>query len=315
LRDRAEWTFEHLSEAYLRERVPREEVVTTTNLQELARRHGDRVVIKEFTPYEESRNGADWEWWFYSGTVGFGMRVQAKRAKPGGVGYELEHRVRGSRRLQSKMLVEDAAAAGCLPAYVLYNHRNWLPTSPSHAPLACRHGVGSQRQLGCTVVSALTVRAVLQWSTFSPTYVREHSVPWHRLLCDAEPVRGDALRAAWAEAKSLHRRGLDDLRMPVRAPMPESRARPRSEASPANYPPEPSRGNDRPSARDTAQWRMAKGVEHEVLDSPVHQALSEIAYGPVRRLPSRVRDMIADRWTEPPDERVAGAVLFNLGGE
>jgi hypothetical protein len=137
-------------------------------------------------------------------------------------------------------------------------------------------------------------------------------VPWHRLLCDAEAVRGGALRAAWAEVKSLHRRGLDDLRLPPRAPMPESQSLARGAGS-AHYPPEPSWDDDRPWAPETAQRRMAESVEHEVLDSPVHQALGKIAHGPVRRLPSRVRDLIADRRTEPPDERVAGAVLFNLG--
>ncbi|WP_307666134.1 hypothetical protein [Streptomyces sp. V1I1] len=141
------------------------------------------------------------------------------------------------------------------------------------------------------------------------------SVPWHRLLCDAESVRGDALRAAWAEVQSLHRRGLDDLRMPVRAPTPESGARSSSEAGSTRYPQEPSRDDGRPLARETAHWGITDSVEPDVLETPVHRSLSEIAHRPVLPLPPRVRDMIADRRTEPPYERVAGAVLFNLGGE
>ncbi|MDJ0345977.1 hypothetical protein QMK19_30460 [Streptomyces sp. H10-C2] len=313
LRDRAEWTFEHLSEIYLNERVPREEVFTSTNLQELARRHGDRVVITEFTQREESRNGADWEWWFYSGKVCFGMRVQAKRAQRAGGGFNLEHRVRGNGRLQSEMLVTDAEATGCLPAYVLYNHRNWVPMSPSHAPVTCRHGKGSQRQLGCTIVSALTVRATLRWPSPSPTFVRNRSVPWHRILCDAGTTQRDALQAAWWEVQNLHRGGYEDLRGTVRAHVSMAMARPRSEAdSPGSswqYPPD----DEGPVAWDGAEQGEVDRGEREVLDTPVYRGLNDIAEGPVSPLPRRVRDMIAGRRAEPPDERVAGAGLFNLG--
>jgi hypothetical protein len=124
--------------------------------------------------------------------------------------------------------------------------------------------------------------------------VRKRSVQWYRRLCDAELARGDALWAAWAEVQSLHRRGLDDLRMPVRAPTPELEARPRSESGSIHHPQEPSLHDDRPSARDTAHWGITDSVEPDVLDTPVQRSLSEIAHRDVLPLPSRVRDMIAD---------------------
>jgi hypothetical protein len=68
-------------------------------------------------------------------------------------------------------------------------------------------------------------------------------------------------------------------------------------------------------ARETAHWGITDSVEPDVLETPIHRSLSEIARRTVLPLPPRVRDMIADRRTEPPDERVAGAALFNVGGD
>ncbi|WP_436947500.1 DUF6615 family protein [Streptomyces sp. SudanB52_2052] len=172
-----------------------EEEFTKKNLRRFRRLHEDRVHIREFHRSEEARNGADWEWWFYSGTRGFGMRVQAKRMKPGG-SYQLKYTVRG--RLQSELLVEDAQASGCLPAYVFYNHRNWTPYSPGHAIFDCPHGSGEQAHLGCTIVSAHTVRAAILDKKLGPRYAKEQSMPWHTILCDDSDRNQADLEDAYA---------------------------------------------------------------------------------------------------------------------
>ncbi|CAL9296548.1 hypothetical protein SUDANB51_05576 [Streptomyces sp. enrichment culture] len=195
LRDCAKETFEDLAMDHVHGSPASEEEFTKKNLRRFRRLHEDRVHIREFHRSEEARNGADWEWWFYSGTRGFGMRVQAKRMKPGG-SYQLKYTVRG--RLQSELLVEDAQASGCLPAYVFYNHRNWTPYSPGHAIFDCPHGSGEQAHLGCTIVSAHTVRAAILDKKLGPRYAKEQSMPWHTILCDDSDRNQADLEDAYA---------------------------------------------------------------------------------------------------------------------
>ncbi|MEU1084312.1 DUF6615 family protein [Streptomyces sp. NPDC005908] len=197
LRACATRTFERLALDHFTGSASGEEMYTQLNLGDLQRLHSDRIVVREFHRRQEARNGADWEWWFHTAGRGFGMRVQAKRTKRGG-GYDLEHVVRTTGERQSELLVGDALAAGCLPIYVLYNHRNWVPRSPTGLVVDCRHGRGSPTQLGCTIVSALTVQAVLRDRPIRASYVRDRSMPWHRVLCDAPDTGRSGLEAAQA---------------------------------------------------------------------------------------------------------------------
>ncbi|MFD5411530.1 DUF6615 family protein [Streptomyces nojiriensis] len=306
LRACATRTFERLSTDHYERDVPGEEAYTQFNLQDLRRGHPDRIVIREFRRAEESRNGADWEWWFHSGGSGFGMRVQAKRAKRGG-GYDLEHVVRSTGARQSELLVEDALIAGCIPAYVLYNHRNWVPTSETGRAVDCRHGLGTPTQLGCTIVSALIVRAELRGPRPSPAHVRDRSMPWHRILCDA-PGRGQSsLEAAHTAVRDLHERGRDTLRAAVRDQY-------YAERNHAWY-----SGSD-----DIEGWRAlhdapaaANGqgpshAEEAVLGLPVYRGLDELAQTPLSPLPDRVRAILQGREAEPTDERLAGAMVVDL---
>ncbi|MFF4215287.1 DUF6615 family protein [Streptomyces nondiastaticus] len=312
LRACATRTFERLAAGHFEGAAPNEEAFTQFNLQDLRQLHRDRVLIREFQRHEEARNGADWEWWFHSGDVGFGMRVQAKRMKRGG-GYDLEHVVRRTGRRQSQLLVQDALATGCIPAYVLYNHRNWVPASELGRAVNCRHGLGEQTQLGCTIVSALTVHAALRGPSVSPAQVRDRSMPWHRVLCD-EPNNGQTgLEAAHAEVKALHRRGADDLLSAVRAPILRA-LREQTVVTPVRRQqtdtgmPDQKLGESRPASLDDYLRR----AEEEVLSMPVYEGLSEVADRPLSRLPDRVVAMLRGRVTEPPDDRVNGAVLVNL---
>ncbi|MBM4791309.1 hypothetical protein HXP44_04330 [Streptomyces sioyaensis] len=314
LRACATRTFERLGDDHFAGSVPGEETYTQLNLQDIRRLHSDRVKVREFQRYEEARNGADWEWWFYSGAVGFGMRVQAKRAKRGG-GYDLEHVVRSTGARQSQLLVQDALTAECLPAYVLYNHRNWVPTSESGRAVDCRHGRGEQTQLGCTIVSALTVHAVLRTRPVKAAYVRDQSVPWHRLLCDA-PRRGrPGLEAAHAKVTGLHHRGVHDLRAAVRAEIRwVDQDRDRYDATPGYGPwtaaeePDPEREDQAPWSDETEFDRR----EQEVLGMPVYRGLNEVAGRQLSPLPDRVMAMIHGEAAQPPDARVAGAMVVDL---
>ncbi|MFC8097130.1 DUF6615 family protein [Streptomyces sp. NPDC057363] len=351
LRACATRTFERLAHAHFNGSVPGEETFTDLNLQDLDRLHGDRMAIHKYTRHQETHSGADWEWWFYSGNIGFGMRVQAKRAMRGG-GYKLEHVVRGTGRSQSRLLVQDALATGCLPVYVLYNHRNWVPRSRAGQVMNCRHGQGEEAQMGCTMVSALTVHAALRKRPTRPAFVRDQSVPWHRILCDAPHADGTWLDIAHAETRSLHIRGLGDwlteaTEMPQevvrRQKSGEKRANDRGhERSPVG-----SRGalSSAPLARvshdsrvdilgdeypfeemdqrsladlDAAEQRLLDKIaaaDPESLTLPHYRGLTDVSSRKIRRLPDRIMAMVrtARDLAEPPDERAAGAVLVNLG--
>ncbi|MFB8235559.1 DUF6615 family protein [Kitasatospora purpeofusca] len=321
-------------------RVPREETYTSLNLQDLRRRHGDRVAIVEFSPHEETRNGADWEWWFHANGEGFGMRLQAKRAMRGG-GYRLEHKTRSG--LQSELLVQDALATGCVPAYVLYNHRNWVPAFADGRPEACVHGPGLTSHMGCTIVSALTVHAVLRNRGNAPAKVRDASIPWHWVLCGER--RGQSnLRAAHQEVQRLHHRGLDALTEALRggserpeapySPMPPSR--PAGQPDPKVGSGNSSRGPGWDEVREEEDLQpppFASSVEerwltpaeraaHEaaenarvqqILEGPPYCGVQDLVDAPASRLPQRVLDMIRYREAgEAPDERAVGAVLVDL---
>ncbi|MDN3268722.1 DUF6615 family protein [Streptomyces sp. MA15] len=283
-----------------------EEEFTKKNLRRFRRLHGDRVHIQEFHKSEEARNGADWEWWFHSGTRGFGMRVQAKRMKRGG-SYQLKYAVRG--RLQSELLVEDAQASGCLPAYVFYNHRNWTPNSQDRAVHDCPHGFGEQSHFGCTIVSAHTVRAAILDSALGPRYARQQSLPWHTILCDESDRNQAGLGDAHAVVDFMHRTGLTQLAWA------EASVALRAERSERGT----AKGRKRPSA--SGDYGEMAGVTEPaaLVDSPASPsssyrrlALRDADDQPLPELPERVVAVIAGRKVQPPDPRLMMSVVVDL---
>lgn len=306
LRDCAKETFEDLAMDHVHGSPASEEEFTKKNLRRFHRLHKDRVQIQEFHRPEEAQNGADWEWWFYSGTRGFGMRVQAKRMKRGG-SYQLKYTVRG--RLQSDLLVEDAQASGCLPAYVFYNHRNWTPYSTGHAVFDCPHGSGEQAHLGCTIVSAHTVRAAILDPTLGPRYARQQSMPWHTILCDESDRNRAELEDTHAVVNFMHRAGLADLAWA------ETSVVLRAERSENDT----GKGDKRPSASGDhaevpAVTQPAPLVDSYALPSGVSRrlALRNANDQPLPELPERVVAMIAGRDVRPPDPRLMMSVVIDL---
>ncbi|MFF4454672.1 DUF6615 family protein [Streptomyces goshikiensis] len=294
----AERTFERLAESHLAGKALGEESFTDFNLQDLRRAHGDRLVVHQFTREAEAGNGADWEWWFHDGGRGFGMRVQAKKAHKDGR-YVLLHRTRssGSQVLQSDRLVEDAAAAGCLAFYVFYNHQNWTAAGDERAPADCDHTLADQRQVGCTVVSALVVQRVIVERVYrSSDHVKRHSIPWNRVLCDSAVPDVGSLDAVFGRVCALHRDGVLDLRQARERPEVYSYA---------------------VSGVDGGRVPLVLPVDcgappPDLTDRPVYHRFGELSEGPVTALPGRVRRMISGDAVDPPDSRLAGALLVNL---
>lgn len=282
--------------------------------------HADRVAVRWFTGSEEAANGADWEWWFYAGDIGFGMRVQAKREEWNGT-YKLRYRP-DKGRLQSDLLIEDAVASGCLPAYVFYNRRSWQPDLPEGLLAGCRHGPVGERQFGCTIVSALVVQRTLLSSRASTSYVKSRSLPWHRLLCDESEPEGLRVEAPYRRVRDLHRAAVKELQaalneegglLTVRPDVPAWPATPRvrGRVQPTGT------GHDRRMEREAVDReldlvRAASGLPRDLSQWPLYRRMQEIVERPPSELPSRVRGMILGDDAIAPDERVAGAVLVNL---
>jgi hypothetical protein len=49
-----------------------EETITNDLLLALWRRHPHEIIIRQLKRYQESFEGADWEWWFTDGAIGLG---------------------------------------------------------------------------------------------------------------------------------------------------------------------------------------------------------------------------------------------------
>ncbi|MFB6556183.1 DUF6615 family protein [Streptomyces sp. NPDC056405] len=283
-----------------------EEEFTKKNLRRFRRLHEDRVQIREFHRAAEAENGADWEWWFHSGTRGFGMRIQAKRMKPGG-SYQLKYTVRG--RLQSDLLVKDAHASGCLPAYVFYNHRNWTPYATGHAVFDCPHGSGEQAHLGCTIVSAHTVRAAILDRTLGPRYARQQSMPWHTILCDESDRNRADLGDINAIVSYMHHAGLADWAWAEASVALRADRSERNTGKDDRRPPPSGEYAEVPAVSQHAalvdSYALHRGVSRRL-------ALRDANDQPLPELPERVVAMIAGRDVRPPDPRLMMSLIIDL---
>lgn len=312
----AERTFERLAAGYRIGMAPGEEAFTEFNLQDIHNAHGDRVSIRPFARHQEALNGADWEWWFFSEGVGFGMRVQAKRAKLKG-GYDLRYRAGG--RLQSDLLIEDAAASDCLPAYVFYNHHTWNPQQelPGTACAGCSHSTADQRQLGCTMVSALVVQRALLNPRVSMSYVRSRSRPWHHILCDEKQPGVPDISIPHQRIRELYWEATGDLEAALaedQGPLTMRQyLRTGKIPSTASETPLTRRMPQRPSQRRPTAATPGEQSQPNLEGWTVYRKFEALAQRPAA-LPDRVHAMINnEELALPPDTRATGAILVNLG--
>lgn len=160
-----------------------EESITDQLLLELKRRAAHQVHLRKFNRIQEGRTtGADWEWWFVSGSRGFGMRVQAKKLDSRTSTYPgLDHTVRGSRKRQINLLIDDASnqRPPLYPAYLFYNviQRHAIPgwICGSYPPEA--------ELLGCAICDAYLVKSALRRGIQTFSHLGAASYPWNCLVC------------------------------------------------------------------------------------------------------------------------------------
>ena len=150
-----------------------EETITESNLLELRRRHSDVIHLRTFSKIQESKNGADWEWYIIGMVRHLAMRVQAKRVQRNNV-LRIRHTVGQTGKQQHKLLIDKAKADGMKPMYCIYcterQRRHWTQ-------------IGGL-ETGCLFTDA----GNLSEYTCSLSLIESACWPWH-LLFDPDFVK------------------------------------------------------------------------------------------------------------------------------
>ncbi len=137
--------------------------------------------IWTFSQREEARTGADWLWWWSSGSEWFGALVQAKRNKPrhGLPWYDFGYRT-GAGDRQIDLLLGHARRLGVPAAYVLYNHPRIEPGVTLGSPCCIAPYESWRTRLGVAVVPALLAQPLVGGSE---DVAIQHARPLECLVC------------------------------------------------------------------------------------------------------------------------------------
>ena len=96
-----------------------ETTITESNLLELCLFHSDVIFLRQISSHEESKVGADWEWYLIGRKRTLAMRVQAKRVQRDNK-LRIKHVAGKSGRLQYDLLIESAEKDNMRPMYCIY---------------------------------------------------------------------------------------------------------------------------------------------------------------------------------------------------
>jgi hypothetical protein len=161
----------------------KEETLTDMIILELKRRFSSQIFTKEFTKPQEGVNGADWEWWFNSGSQWIGFRVQAKIINSNSNEFEhLHYRNRNTGIYQCDKLIQNALAQPIprIPLYCLYLQTpdlslltNWI----------CGTYPQNRRLWGCSLISAFEVKKLRSSNLKHLANLEAFLRPWHCLVC------------------------------------------------------------------------------------------------------------------------------------
>lgn len=175
----------------------REESLTDHNLFDLDGKHPGLSVYK-FTGLEEAMNGADFDWWIGTDSLGWiGLRFQAKKLDDGAYS-EIGHRV--GTEMQYDILIRESSCDGVWPLYCFYN--GWEAPWPSgvtnltcpdgYAPTCASDTSSTSRcihtdleDFGCAVASAVRVRDRHRGKRRGRLELDDYlamSLPWSRLV-------------------------------------------------------------------------------------------------------------------------------------
>lgn len=171
--------------------------ITDHNLLKIRRANLANIRVFHVPQPKERDFGYDWEWWLRVGarpwTVLF---VQAKKLNPKSGRYDsLNHRVRGTNKLQIELLWDHASQFGGIPLYSFYNGPR-----PSVDTWNCDlHR--DDHQFGCSLVPLHIVRAFIKSGRrqrsphtdkhldFERLHDNDRAIPWRCIVCASRVSR------------------------------------------------------------------------------------------------------------------------------
>ena len=215
LRKQAGWVWHTRGRAENLNMPFNEEPVTESILLHLAHQfHGSKLAVHAFSKPEESKNGADWEFWFGTHKRSVGLRVQAKRLYPNG-NYKLNVN-------QTQKLITHAGTK-LHPVFVFYNDCVQYPRSlikPYKPECVCNEYRGPS-YLGCTMARA----SVLKNKTkITAAQIATHAFPWHCLLCGSgRTPLSHTIDKNLVDRRETEEKGQAGLKAEKRDEMPASR--------------------------------------------------------------------------------------------
>lgn len=189
-----------------------EESITDFSLLELQYKHSSEIQTFKFSKPVESSEGADWEWWLLSAGHFLGLRVQAKKIHSQTLTYPyLNYQPRGQSTRQVDALINKALNTiyPKLPVYVLYNFWN---CNNYYAPWFCSNHRRDVRMLGCSIVDARAIRAIIDKGQNRLEDIVNIMYPWSCPLCCQGSSGNTALPFRAFDFLSKTANNIDDFR-------------------------------------------------------------------------------------------------------
>ena len=143
---------------------------------------GTNFVVDLATKPQEFKHGADWEWWFTSGSNGYGFRVQAKRLFPAKYRYESLLHSKTTPYVQLEKLQKNAVSDGLIPLYCFYNFAH-APSEFAHMANQCAHVYRQPSFWGCSIAFPHDVKHV---GSDRLSKLKDRMMPWHTLVCKSD---------------------------------------------------------------------------------------------------------------------------------
>jgi len=161
----------------------KEETLTDMIVLELKRKHGHQIITHTFSRYYESRNGADWEWWFNHSGKWIGFRVQAKIINNKSNEFEhLHYKGKTALAHQCDTLIHNALSTSPpkIPLYSLFlstDDKSLLKT------WFCNTFKLDRKLWGCSLINAFDVYKLRSSNIKHLRDLDKLIRPWHCLVC------------------------------------------------------------------------------------------------------------------------------------
>ncbi len=157
-----------------------EESITDFILLDLQSKHPKEIITKKFSRFQESKIGADWEWWFNSGNNWLGLSIQAKKLDVRNLEYPELNKSKGEKQLDALINTSFSRKPKTIPLYVFYNY--WTPYKYL-PPGYCSFDESHLNILGCSIVYALKIKELLNKNRNKLKDIARYMYPWSCLSC------------------------------------------------------------------------------------------------------------------------------------